>query len=279
MKQLSLGFSPCPNDTFIFDALVHDKIEHSYEFDVQLADVEELNNLAFKSTLDITKLSFHAWSYMMDDYQMLPSGAALGFGVGPLLISKKPLHLHDLEKGKIAIPGKWTTANFLMTNNYPTCVNKVEYLFSDIEEAVINEDCVAGVIIHENRFTYHERGLQLIQDLGQAWEDLTQMAIPLGGIAIKRSLPTEMKEEIASLIRKSIKYAGLNPDSPIEYIKMHAQEMEPKVIQQHIDLYVNTYSLDLALEGRRAIDTMLHSLKSKGMISSIPDDAILSGLS
>jgi len=275
MKQLSLGFSPCPNDTFIFDALIHHKLEHGYEFDVQLADVEELNNLAFKSTLDITKLSFHAWAYMMDEYQMLPSGAALGFGVGPLLISKRPLSTDELENGKIAIPGKWTTANFLMHNAYPTCLNKQEYLFSDIEQAVLDEDCIAGVIIHENRFTYHERGLRLIRDLGQAWEDQTGMAIPLGGIAIKRSLPETLKSEIGQLIRQSIKHSSDHPGSAADYIKEHAQEMSPAVIQKHIDLYVNTYSLDLADKGRLAIETMLQSLLSKNLISQIPPHSVL----
>ena len=275
MKQLSLGFSPCPNDTFIFDALVHHKIEHPYVFDVRLADVEQLNNMAFENTLDITKLSFHAWAYMMDEYQMLPSGAALGFGVGPLLISKKPLSLKDLEQGKIAIPGKWTTANFLMSNSYPSCVSKQEYIFSDIEKAVLNEECVAGVIIHENRFTYHERGLQLVRDLGQAWENQTGMAIPLGGIAVKRSLPEELKSEIGRLIKQSIQHATNNPKSAASYIKEHAQEMEPEVIQKHIDLYVNTYSLDLAEEGRKAIDQMLKSLLSHQLISSIPPRAVL----
>lgn len=278
MKQLSLGFSPCPNDTFIFDALIHDKIEHSYNFDVRLADVEELNNLAFKSTLDITKLSFHAWAYMMDEYQMLPSGAALGFGVGPLLISKSQLSVKELEQGKIAIPGKWTTANFLMTHRYPNCNNKIEYLFSDIEEAVLNGDCIAGVIIHENRFTYHERGLNLIQDLGQAWEERTNMAIPLGGIAIKRSLPEDLKNEIGQLIRLSIQHASQNPESAAEYIQEHAQEMEAEIIQKHIDLYVNTYSLDLASEGRKAIAKMLQSLIDQDLIKNIPPQAVLSYL-
>ncbi|MCL4162051.1 UNVERIFIED_CONTAM: hypothetical protein GTU68_057595 [Idotea baltica] len=275
MKQLSLGFSPCPNDTFIFDALIHGKIEHSYDFNIQLADVEELNNLAFKSTFDITKLSFHAWAYMMDDYQMLPSGAALGFGVGPLLISKRPLDLKELESGTIAIPGKWTTANFLMRYNYPTCINKKEYLFSDIEQAVLNDECVAGVIIHENRFTYHQRGLSLIQDLGQAWENQTNMAIPLGGIAIKRSLSEPIKAEIAQLIRKSIHFSSENPASATNYIQEHAQEMAPDVIQKHIDLYVNTYSLDLAEEGRTAISKMLESLQETKLITDIPPQAIL----
>ena len=269
MKHLSLGFSPCPNDTFIFDALVHDKIDTPYSFDVTLADVEQLNNWAFQSKLDITKLSFHAWSYMTEEYQMLSSGAALGFGVGPLLISKQPLTVEQLEQGIIAIPGKWTTANFLMTNKYPSCNHKKEVLFSDIEKAVIEGECIAGVIIHENRFTYQERGLHLIQDLGKAWEERTGMAIPLGGIAIKRSLPEDIKRQIGHAIRKSIEHSIANPNSPIEYIKAHAQEMDPLIMQKHIDLYVNQYSLDLQVEGRNAIHEMLNVLIENKRISKV----------
>lgn len=275
MTQLSLGFSPCPNDTFIFDALIHDKIEHKYSFDVSLGDVEALNKMAFESTLDVTKLSFHAWAYMMDEYQMLPSGAALGFGVGPLLISKKKLNNEELRNGTIAIPGKWTTANFLMTHAFPDCNNKKAYLFSDIEKAVLDEECIAGVIIHENRFTYHERGLQLIQDLGLAWEEKTNMAIPLGGIAIKRSLPEPVKHEIARLIQTSIQYAIDHPGSADNYIKKHAQEMEPEVIKKHIDLYVNQYSQNLGKEGRKAINRMLMSLLTNNCISNIPPQPVL----
>lgn len=276
MKHLSLGFSPCPNDTFIFDALVHHKINHDFDFDLRLADVEELNNWAFDAQLDVTKLSFHAWGYLMDEYQMLNSGAALGFGVGPLLISKGPLTPEKLATGKIAIPGKWTTANFLMTNKYPECSNKVEMLFSDIEEAILSEACIAGVIIHENRFTYHERGLHLIQDLGEAWEKQTGLAIPLGGIAIKRSLPEETKIQIGQLIKSSIQYSIDNPDSPTQYIQRHAQEMDPDVIQKHIDLYVNQYSFDLQEDGRKAIDEMLNVLLRNNLIPSIVPNAVLS---
>lgn len=269
MKHLTLGFSPCPNDTFIFDALVHGKIASNFTFDVSLADVEKLNTWAFQSKLDITKISFHAWSYLTNEYQMLNSGAALGFGVGPLLISKKPLGLNQIENGKIAIPGKWTTANFLMANKYPKCLNKVEMLFSDIEAAVLDGTCDAGVIIHENRFTYQDRGLHLIQDLGKAWEDQTGLAIPLGGIAIKRSIPNEIKIEIAKLIKQSIEHSIEKPESPIDYIQQHAQDMDPVVVQKHIDLYVNQYSLDLQKEGYAAIDEMLSVLLRNNLISDI----------
>ena len=275
MKQLSLGFSPCPNDTFIFDALVHAKIDSQYDFNVSLADVEQLNNWAFQSKLDITKLSFHAWSYLTDEYQMLSSGAALGFGVGPLLISKKPLSLSEIRKAKIAIPGKWTTANFLMTNKYPNCINKVEMLFSDIEEAVLKGDCEAGVIIHENRFTYQERGLHLVQDLGQAWEEQTGLAIPLGGIAIKRNLPEELKVLVGKSIRQSIQHSINNPESPLAYIKEHAQEMDPIITQKHIDLYVNQYSLDLQEEGKEAIHQMLRVLLRNKLIPEVDLSSII----
>lgn len=275
MKHLSLGFSPCPNDTFIFDALVHSKIDSSFTFDVSLADVEQLNNWAFQSKLDITKMSFHAWSYLTNEYQMLNSGAALGFGVGPLLISRNPLSQEEIEKAAIAIPGKWTTANFLMSNKYPKCQNKVEMLFSEIEEAVLNGTCDAGVIIHENRFTYQQRGLHLIQDLGKAWEEQTGLAIPLGGIAIRRDIPEEDKYEIARLIRQSIKHSIQLPKSPVEYIKMHAQEMDPEIVNQHIDLYVNQYSLDLQEAGHRAIAEMLKVLTRNNLISDVNETPIL----
>ncbi len=275
MKHLSLGFSPCPNDTFIFDALVNSKIPSDFTFDVRLADVEKLNNWSFQSKLDITKISFHAWSYLTNEYQMLTSGAALGFGVGPLLISKSPLGMEDINKGPIAIPGKWTTANFLMANKYPKCVNKHEILFSEIEDAVNNEEYKAGVIIHENRFTYQNRGLHLIQDLGKAWEDQTGLAIPLGGIAIKRSIPEEIKHEIARLIRESIEFSIENPSSPQEYIQKHSQEMDPTVVKKHIDLYVNQYSLDLQKEGHEAINEMLKVLLRNKSIKTIHSEAIL----
>lgn len=275
MKHLSLGFSPCPNDTFIFDALVHSKIASKYSFDVSLADVEQLNNWAFQSKLDITKISFHAWSYLTNEYQMLSSGAALGFGVGPLLISKEPLTQTQIENGKIAIPGKWTTANFLMANKYPKCKNKVETLFSDIENLVLNGSFDAGVIIHENRFTYQQRGLHLIQDLGKAWEEQTGLAIPLGGIAIKRSMPEEIKKEVALLIKQSIEHSIEFPQSPMDYIKEHAQDMDSTIVKKHIDLYVNQYSLDLQEEGRQAIDEMLSVLLSNNLISTIHPQAIL----
>jgi len=273
--QLSLGFSPCPNDTFIFDALIHHRIKHSFDFDLHLEDVEKLNQHAFNAKLDISKLSFHAWAHLTDTYQMLTSGAALGFGVGPLLISKKPLSNTDLENGLVAIPGKWTTANFLLGYNYPVIQNKREMLFSQIEASIESGECIAGVIIHENRFTYRERGFHLIADLGEMWEQKTKMAIPLGGIAIKRSINREIKIEIQSLIRESIEYAYANPSLSLPFIAENSQEIDPEVTKKHIDLYVNEYSLDLKEEGTAALEHMLSVLLTKNIIKSYPKKLFL----
>lgn len=270
--QLSLGFSPCPNDTFIFDALIHNRIEHDYSFDLCLEDVEKLNQKAFKGDLDITKLSFHAWAHLADTYQMMSSGSALGFGVGPLLISKKAITKNDLIKNVVAIPGQWTTANFLLDYNFPEIGHKEEMLFSDIEGAISSEECIAGVIIHENRFTYKERGFHLIADLGAVWEEKTKMAIPLGGIAIKRALDPEIKVNVQRLIKASIEYAYENPQHSLPFISENAQEMEPEVMKKHIDLYVNEYSLDLKKLGREAVEHMLSVLLTNNRIQSIPDN-------
>ncbi len=270
--QLSLGFSPCPNDTFIFDALIHGRIKHNYSFNLCLEDVERLNQQAFQGDLDITKLSFHAWAHLADTYQMMSSGSALGFGVGPLLISKSPISPDELKKNPVAIPGKWTTANFLLDYNYPEIKDKKEMLFSDIESSVLSGECIAGVIIHENRFTYQERGFHLIADLGAVWEQKTKMAIPLGGIAIKRSMKPEIKNEIQQLIKASIEYAYQNPRLSLPFISENAQEMEPAVMRKHIDLYVNEYSLDLKKVGKQAVEHMLSVLLTNKKIESIPAD-------
>ncbi len=254
----TLGFSPCPNDTFIFDALIHHKIDtEGFEFKVTMADVEELNRKAFEQALDITKLSFHAFLYLTEKYALLNSGSALGDNCGPLLISPSP----TLPKGKgdrslIAIPGKYTTANYLLSIAYPNVSNKQEMLFSDIEEAILSGKVDAGVIIHENRFTYESKGLFKIMDLGEYWYKQTQMPIPLGGIAIKQKYSIEIQRKINRLLRKSIEYAFANPLSSKAFIKAHSQEMSDEVIQKHIELYVNNYSIDLGKKGKEAIELM-----------------------
>lgn len=271
--KLSLGYSPCPNDTFIFDALIHHKIDtEGLDFEVFLADVEELNSKAFKQELDITKISYHALAYCMKEYQLLNSGSALGSGVGPLLIAKQHMSEEEINEARVAIPGKYTTANFLLSLAYPRMKNKVEVLFSDIEKAVLEDRVDIGLIIHENRFTYHEKGLISLIDLGKYWEELSGNLIPLGGIVINRNLDQKLKEKVDRVLKRSISFAFENPKSSKEYTKKHSQELEDHVIQQHIDLYVNQYSLDLGFEGKKAVEHLFQLAKEKELIKEIPQN-------
>ena len=273
--KLTLGFSPCPNDTFIFDALIHHKIDtEGLEFEVFFNDVETLNQKAFNADLDITKLSFHAYAYAIKDYILLDAGSALGFGVGPMLICKKP---HDLNNPdlRVGIPGKYTTANFLLSLAYPHFKNKQEMVFSDIEQKLLNDEIDLGLIIHENRFTYQDKGLQKVQDLGEFWETETKSAIPLGGIVVKRSLPLEIQQKVNRLMRKSVEFAFENPKSALPFIKLHAQEMDENVMYQHIDLYVNKYSVDLGIEGKKAICTLFEQAFEKGIIAKVDQNLFL----
>ena len=270
--KLSLGFSPCPNDTFIFDALIHHKIDtEGLEFEVFFDDVETLNQKALHGELDITKLSFHAFAYAYENYALLDAGSALGFGVGPMLISKnKDLTPENLNANlKVGIPGKYTTANFLLGIAFPHLVNKQEMIFSKIEPALVNDEIDAGLIIHENRFTYAEKGLTKIIDLGKHWETLTGCAIPLGGIVINRNVDVDIQNKVNRLIRKSVEYAFDNPKSGIAFIKKYAQEMSEDVMYKHINLYVNKYSIDLGVEGRKAIDVLFKMAEDKGIIKPL----------
>ncbi len=256
LPVITIGFSPCPNDTFIFDALVNRKIESPYQWEVHLADVEELNRMAFASTLTVTKLSFHTWLHLQNRYDLLESGSALGVGCGPLLIAKKEIDLNN-PAIRIAIPGEMTTANFLFKSCYPHLKNNtVPLLFSAIEEAVLNGTVDAGVIIHENRFTYAAKGLHKIKDLGEWWETTTQAAIPLGGIVIKNTVAKAEQLVISNCIKQSTAYAFAHLPELAEYVKSHAQEMDEAVMRQHIDLYVNDYTLELGTRGHAAIQTM-----------------------
>ncbi|HEY1009125.1 MAG: menaquinone biosynthesis family protein [Daejeonella sp.] len=273
--KLSLGFSPCPNDTFIFDAMIHQKVDtEGLTFDVSYEDVETLNQKAFRTELDVTKLSYHAYAYLTENYVLLHAGSALGFGVGPLLICDNPSFLQEgienfsshIKELKIGIPGKYTTANFLLSLAFPEAINKVEMKFSDIEQALLNRNIDLGVIIHENRFTYESKGLLKIIDLGEYWEKLTSAPIPLGGIMIKRSLPGEVKEKVNRIIQRSVRFAIKNPLSGLEFIRSHAQEMSTEVMYKHIELYVNKYSVDLGDEGRRAVGIFFSEALKKGII-------------
>ena len=257
--KLTLGYSPCPNDTFIFDALVNKKIDaEGLEFDVVLEDVETLNQWSFEKKLDITKLSYPAFFQTLDKYVLLNSGAALGKGVGPLLISKQNIQLStfNFQQATIALPGKNTTANLLFSFAYPAAKNKKHMIFSAIEESVLNEQTELGVIIHENRFTYQQRGLHKVTDLGEYWEEKMHVPIPLGGIAVSRSIDRGVSLKIDNLIRKSIEFAFANYPFITDYVKEHSQEMSEDVMRQHIELYVNNFSIDLGNEGKQAIETL-----------------------
>lgn len=287
--KLTLGFSPCPNDTFIFDALIHHKIEtEGLTFDTEYHDVETLNRKAFNGDLDITKLSYHAFAYAIEDYELLDAGSALGFGVGPLLITKNEKLAKELsslagkelddsfKKLRVGIPGKYTTANFLLGLAYPQLENKIELVFSEIESALLNDQIDLGLIIHENRFTYQDKGLFKVQDLGDYWEKTTNSPIPLGGIVVKRSLPDEIKQKINYLVKKSVEFAFANPKSGLAYIRSHAQEMEEEVMYKHIELYVNQYSVDLGDLGRHAIQAMFEKAEKLKLIPKTEKNIFLS---
>jgi 1,4-dihydroxy-6-naphthoate synthase len=286
--KLTLGFSPCPNDTFIFDALIHHKIDtEGLDFEVSYDDVETLNQKAFHGELDITKLSYHAFAYVVDQYVLLDAGSALGFGVGPLLISEREISIAELQENKIrispsefripliGIPGKYTTANFLLGLAFPLATNKVELVFSDIEDAVLDGRVDVGLIIHENRFTYQDKGLKKIIDLGDYWEKQTGCAIPLGGIVVNRDLPIEVQHKVNRVLRRSVEYAFSNPKSSLEFIREHAQEMSEEVMYKHIDLYVNKYSVELGDEGRKAIKLLFDTAAQKGVIPEITENIFL----
>lgn len=252
--KLTIGFSPCPNDTFIFDALVNGKLDtEGLQFEPHLEDIQTLNSWAAEGRLDITKLSFPALFPQADQYSILNSGAALGKGVGPLLVAKKMVDEQDFAHVKIAIPGEATTANFLLSYAFPFADNKVPMLFSSIEDAVCNGEVDMGVIIHENRFTYQQKGLHKICDLGEIWESREGVPIPLACIAIKKSLPNDIKHQVDSLIQKSVQYNFEQYPQLSSYITQHAQAMEEEVMRKHIGLYVNDYSIALGAEGKAAI--------------------------
>jgi 1,4-dihydroxy-6-naphthoate synthase len=252
--KLRLGFSPCPNDTFIFDALVNHKIDtEGFEFEVFLEDVETLNQWAIEGRLDATKLSFPALFRNVSQYAILSSGSALGKGVGPLLISKEQIEQKDVINSSIAIPGEHTTANFLLSFAFPEAKNRKPTLFSSIEDSVLQDKVDLGLIIHENRFTYQQRGLKKVLDLGSYWESKTGLPIPLGCIAVKRSINTEIQQKLDELIRRSLEYAFAHYPEISSYVEMHAQAMDQNVMRQHIDLYVNNFSLQLGAEGKAAI--------------------------
>jgi 1,4-dihydroxy-6-naphthoate synthase len=275
---LTLGFSPCPNDCFMFDAIVHRRIDlEGLDFSVELADVEALNQAAFAGGIDVTKLSYHAYAYCAGDYVLLDAGSALGRNCGPLLISKRPIAPEEVAAGalRIAIPGTFTTANFLLGLAFPAAQNKTPLLFSAIEAALLDDAYDAGLIIHENRFTYEARGLKKIIDLGEFWEGETGAPIPLGGIVVKRSLPGEVQQTVNRVLRRSVEYAFAHRSASLPFVREHAQEMSEDVMYRHIDLYVNQYSIDLGAEGKRAVELLFEKARATGIIPDVKDQLFL----
>lgn len=274
--RLTLGFSPCPNDTFIFDAMVHGRVDtEGLEFDYFLADVEELNKKAFEAQVDVTKISFHAYAYAAANYLILDSGSALGHRNGPLLISKHKINTTSLASKKIAIPGKYTTANLLFSIAWPDALDKKLYLFSDIERALLDEEVDAGLIIHETRFTYFRKGLHKLADMGEYWENLTGLPIPLGTIVIKNSVPDEIKLKVNRTIRRSIEYAYKDSFASFDFVSSNAKEMDSTVMNNHIKLFVNDFSINLGSRGKDAIRELFRIAIQKKVIPELPERIFL----
>ncbi len=263
--KLTLGFSPCPNDTFIFDALVNGLIpSQGLEFDVVLEDVETLNRWAAEGRLDVTKLSFSALLPLLENYALLRTGAALGRGVGPLLVAREPIPFPEISGKKIAIPGKQTTANLLFSLAFPEAQDKTEVLFSDVAEGILSGNFDAGLMIHEGRFTYEKQGLVKLLDLGEWWEQASGAPIPLGGIVIKRKYGKEIYEKVNTLLAQSLAYAWRRYPELSDFIVCNAQEMEEDVMRSHINLYVNDFTADLGPEGEKALAILQEKAGVKG---------------
>lgn len=268
--KLTIGFSPCPNDTFIFDALLHHKVDtEGLDFEPVIADVEALNQRAFQGELDITKLSYHAYAYLTDTYVLLDAGSALGNNCGPLLIARTPMAAERIPASRIAIPGRYTTANFLLSLAFPGARDKVEMLFSDIEDAVLEKRVDAGLIIHENRFTYRDKGLVKLIDLGEFWESRTGHPIPLGGIVVRRRLEASTQQRINRVLGRSVAYAMEHPEQTYDFVRQYAQEMDRTVMFRHIGLYVNDYTRELGEAGRRAVRQLFEMADRRGVIPSV----------
>lgn len=277
MVKLTLGFSPCPNDTFIFDALVNKKIDTGeFDFDVVLEDVQTLNEWAIAGKLDVTKISYGVLPLVTGAYTVLNAGGALGKGVGPLLIAKQPIPLSEIPTCKILIPGVNTTAHLLFSLAFPSSSDKLFVRFDQVEQMLLiplhpAEEGIreAGVIIHENRFTYQQKGLVKIMDLGEFWERQTNSPVPLGGIIMRKTFNSDLQQQINTLIRKSVEYAFSNYPLVPDYVKHHSQEMEETVMRRHIDLYVNNYSIDLKEDGRAAVGKLVEVFNSNNKSISL----------
>ena len=253
--KISLGFSPCPNDTFMFAAMVNHWIPtDGLDFAVHMEDIETLNEWADDEKLDLTKMSFHKSLFVRDKYTLLQSGAALGNNCGPMIIAKTQLSKQEILEGPIALPGQWTTAHLLFNHFYPQARRKEFHRFDTLEDLVLENKVKAAVIIHENRFTYASKGLVKIEDLGDSWENETGLPIPLGGIFASNRLGKDLISKLENLIRQSIFFARHNTPEVMNYVREYSQEMEDWVMKSHIDLYVNDFSIDLSPIGNQAVD-------------------------
>ena len=274
--KLKLGFSPCPNDTFIFEALVNGRIDtEGVSFDWFLADVEELNRRAMEGTVDVTKMSFHAYAMAAANYLILDSGSALGRNNGPLVVSRRKIYPDELDNALIAIPGRYTTANLLFSIFWPGASRKREYLFSDIPEAVLSGEADAGLIIHETRFTYLSLGLRKVADTGEYWEKMTGMPVPLGGIVVNRGVNEDIAGKVSRAIRRSIEYAWADPSASVEFIRRNAREIDTSVTEEHISLFVNNFSLSLGQEGKAAIARLYSVAQERNVIGTLPERIFL----
>lgn len=264
---VTIGYSPCPNDTFIFYALIHGKVSiPGIVFREQLEDVDTLNRMALDGRLDITKVSYHAAGHLREQYALLRSGGALGRGCGPLVVARPDVTMDDIKKGTIAIPGELTTAYLLLRLYDPTLTTVAVMPYDRIMTAVADGTATAGLIIHESRFTYPRHGLDKLLDLGAWWEEYTGLPIPLGGILGKRSLGRERLIETESAVRESIRYAQSHHEEVLDYCRRHAQEIDPAVMKGHIDLYVNDFSLNLGQEGRAAVQRLFTEAEARGLV-------------
>ncbi|GEO09300.1 1,4-dihydroxy-6-naphthoate synthase [Segetibacter aerophilus] len=278
--KFTIGFSPCPNDTFIFDALVNKKIDtEGFEFEPLLEDVQTLNKWAIEKRLDISKISYGVLPLVVKDYVVLNSGGALGKGVGPLLISKNEVeNLTDkIENITVAIPGVNTTAHMLFSYAFPFAKNKQFFVFNEIENAVLTGQVGAGVIIHENRFTYQDKGLVKLMDLGEYWEQSTGSPIPLGGIIVKKDIDKEVQRRLDRLIKRSVEYSFKSYPAISSYISSHSQEMSEDVMRKHIDLYVNNFSIGLGEEGKEAVNKFLKVYSEIHQTNVISDEIFVEG--
>jgi 1,4-dihydroxy-6-naphthoate synthase len=266
-QRLTFGYSPCPNDTFMFHGIASGALElPGFSIEVRLHDIETLNRMALEGRLDISKLSFFAWLKTRDAYHLMNSGAALGFGCGPVVIAKQALGRKDIAGCRVAFPGEWTTAHLLFRLWAPEAENRYFTTYDRICDDVASGRADCGVIIHESRFTYEHLGFRRVIDLGQWWEEQTGLPIPLGGIAARTALGPEILAALDGLLRRSIERAQQNPEAAFPYIRQHAQEMELDVLQRHIATFVNSFSSDLGAPGRQALKVLEQRARDTGVL-------------